>query len=270
MQRLPLPHATERLPDWQDAWHRTGAMVLLLDFDGTLAPIVSRPEDAVLPARTRTALERLHRIESLSLAIVSGRAMGDARERVALPDIAYAGNHGMEIEGPGMHRIHEDAARARPALESVAARLREQIGGIEGVLVEDKELTLSIHYRLVARERVDEVRDAIFAAAGGRDDLRITEGKELLEVRPAVDWHKGRAVEFLIREMSPPAGVPAIYIGDDRTDEDAFRILTRLSSVGGEGVIVANPPPLSTAAQSMLRDPDEVALLLEGIIAIAP
>ena len=93
MQRLPLPHATERLPDWQDAWHRTGGLVLLLDFDGTLAPIVSRPEDAVLPARTRTALERLHQIESLTLAVVSGRAMDDARERVGLLDIAYAGSY---------------------------------------------------------------------------------------------------------------------------------------------------------------------------------
>ncbi len=270
MQQLTLPHATDRLPDWQEAWRRTGALVLLLDFDGTLAPIVSRPEDAALPTRTANALQRLHQIESLTMAVVSGRAMADARERVALPDIAYAGNHGMEIEGPGLHRIHEDAARARPALVSVADRLRDQVGDIEGVLVEDKELTLSIHYRRVDRERVNEVREAVFAAVGDREDLRITEGKELLEVRPSVDWHKGRAVEFLLREMSHPDGVPTIYIGDDRTDEDAFRVLRDISSVVGEGVIVADPLPPSTAARSMLRDPDEVALLLEGIISIAP
>ena len=148
MQQLTLPHATDRLPDWQEAWRRTGALVLLLDFDGTLAPIVSRPEDAALPTRTANALQRLHQIESLTMAVVSGRAMADARERVALPDIAYAGNHGMEIEGPGLNRIHEDAARARPALVSVADRLRGQVGrspsGANRLLVTHQPVGISV------------------------------------------------------------------------------------------------------------------------------
>lgn len=265
-----LPHATERLPHWREAWAQSGRLVLLLDFDGTLAPIVPRPEDAALPARTSAALARLRTIESLEMAVVSGRGMADARERVGLPDIAYAGNHGMEIEGAGLKRIHEEAAAARPVLKAVAERLESEIGSIEGVLVEDKELTLSIHYRRVARPRVEEVRTAVIQAAGEHDGLRVTEGKELLEVRPAVDWHKGRAVEFLLGEISPPVGTPVLYLGDDRTDEDAFRALRNGAGIRGEGVIVGDPPPADTAASAYVRSPEEIAALLEGIATAAP
>lgn len=265
-----LPHAMECLPRWAEGWARTGRLVLLLDFDGTLAPIVPRPEDATLPDATRRALERLRGVPGLEMAVVSGRGLADARGRVGLDDIAYAGNHGMEIEGPGIQRVHEAAAAARPVLEAVALRLEDEVGGVAGVLVEDKDLTLSIHYRRAPRDRVDEVRERVFAAAGMHAGLRVTEGKELLEVRPAVDWDKGRAVEFLLGQMSPPAATPVLYLGDDRTDEDAFRSLRGNPGVAGEGVIVADPPPADTLASSYLREPAEVATLLAALGAAAP
>lgn len=258
------------MPHWRDAWRKTGKLVLLLDFDGTLAPIVPRPEDAALPDATAAALRDLRAIPSLEMAVVSGRAVADARDRVGIPDIAYAGNHGMEIEAPGLVRIHEEAAASRPRLESAAAELAHQIRGIPGVLVEDKELTLSVHYRRVAPERVEEVRRAVFAVAGAHEGLRVTEGKMILEVRPRVDWHKGRAVEFLLGELRPPPGAPVIYLGDDRTDEDAFRVLRAQQPVAGEGVIVADPPPFDTAASAYLGGPDEVADLLRRLVEVAP
>ena len=270
MSSSTLPHATERLADWAEAWRCAGTLVLLLDFDGTLAPIVQRPEDAALPPQTAAALERLRGLEMLEMAVVSGRGMADARGRVGIQGIAYAGNHGMEIEGPGLRRIHEEAAAARPTLDQVVKRLQAEIGSIEGVLVEDKELTLSIHYRRVDRDRVDEVRDRVRAAAGEHETLRVTEGKELLEVRPAVDWHKGRAVEFLLDQIDPPQGSPVLYIGDDRTDEDAFRALRARSGIHGEGVAVGDPPPSDTAATAYVRTPGEVAKLLEALAEAAP
>lgn len=269
MSRSLLPHATERLADWSAAWRRSGRFVLLLDFDGTLAPIVPRPEDAALPPDTRLALTRLRQIPHLEMAVVSGRGMADARERVGLADIAYAGNHGMEIDGPGLRRIHEEAAAARPHLAAVADRLRGDLAGVEGVFVEDKHLTLSIHYRRVARDRVGDVRRAVVSAVEARDGLVITEGKEILEVRPAVDWHKGRAVEFLIGQIDPGEGTPVVYIGDDRTDEDAFRALSWRASMAGEGVIVGDPPPTETSATSYLRDPEEVGRLLHALADFA-
>jgi trehalose 6-phosphate phosphatase len=260
-----LPHATERLPAWREGWGRTGRIVLLLDFDGTLAPIVERPEEAEMPSATRAALERLREMAGVEMAVVSGRGMVDARNRAALRGIAYAGNHGMEIEGAGLRRIHREAAAARPALDVVARRLESDLAAIDGAIVEDKGLTLSIHYRRVARDQVAEVRKRVLAASAERNELKVTEGKEVLEVRPAVDWDKGKAVEFIVGEIDPPPGCPVIYLGDDTTDEDAFQALGSWAGGSGEGVFVGEQPPAKTAAASYLRDPGEVADLLVAL-----
>lgn len=261
-----LPHALERVSGWVGAWERAGRLVLLLDFDGTLAPIVDRPELARLPERTRRVLEELLARPDVDAAVVSGRGMADARERAGLHGLPYAGNHGMEIEGPGVRRVHPEAAAARPALEAVRVRLAGELAEVDGAIVEDKGLTLSIHYRLVARARVQAVREAVHAAAGSAGDaLRVTEGKEVLEVRPRVEWDKGRAVEFLLDHFAPAPGVPVLYIGDDTTDEDAFAALRRRGE--GEGIVIADPPPSTTAAASYLSDPAEVAALFSALLA---
>jgi trehalose 6-phosphate phosphatase len=256
-------HSLDRVPAWAAAWRATGNLVLLLDFDGTLAPIVERPEQAAMPERTRRALERLMAVVGVTVAVVSGRGLADVRERAAIPGIAYAGNHGMEIEGAGLHRIHPEAAAARPDLDAVAARVMADLEGIDGAFVEDKGLTLSIHYRL-APEREAEVREIVLAAVGGRDGLQVTEGKMVIEVRPRVEWDKGRAVLFLLGQMRPPAGTPVLYLGDDRTDEDAFRALRGWGD-GAEGILIAETLPPESAAASHLRDPAEVGALFEAL-----
>lgn len=260
-----LPHAADRLPTWITAWRRSGRLVLLLDFDGTLAPIVERPELArPLPATAR-AIGRLQLRKDLDIAVVSGRGLADARALVGLEGIAFAGNHGMEIEGPGVHQIHAEAAAARPQLERVAAALRRQLAPLEGAIVEDKGLTLSIHYRLVPEAGHPDVRAAVTDAVAETPELHVTEGKMVLEIRPRVDWHKGRAVEFLLRHLSPPAGAPVLYFGDDTTDEDAFRALSSWSHGAGEGVIVGEERLDSTAAGSFVRTPEEVAEVLTAL-----
>ncbi len=261
-----LPHASTRVPIWLDAWRRTGRLVLLLDYDGTLAPIVARPELAVPAPGAREAVEQLLGRDGLDLAIVSGRGLADARERFGVEGIAYAGNHGMEIEGPGVHRIHTEAAAARPLLEQVATLLSRALREIEGALVEDKGLTLSIHYRLVDPAGIEQVRHLVTEAVGRVPELRLTEGKMVLEVRPRVEWDKGRAVEFLLESFDPPADTPVLYIGDDTTDEDAFRTLRSWGAgSSGEGVLVSEDPPAATAARSYLRDPREVVELLRAL-----
>ncbi|HEX8317915.1 trehalose-phosphatase [Longimicrobium sp.] len=251
------------MPAWRDAWTRSGQLVLLLDFDGTLAPIVARPEMAAMPERTRRALDSLMALPGVEVAVVSGRGLADVRERAAIPGIAYAGNHGMEIEGAGLHRIHPEAAAARPELEVVAREIGYVLGAIDGAFVEDKGLTLSIHYRQAADHEA-EVRNAVYGAADGRSGLHVTEGKMVLEVRPRVEWDKGRAVLFLLDQMCPPEGAPVLYLGDDRTDEDAFRALEGWSP-SAEGVLIADPLPAESAARSYLRDPAEVGELFEAL-----
>jgi trehalose 6-phosphate phosphatase len=264
-----LVHALQRVPEWSAAWLGTGRLVLLLDFDGTLAPIVERPELAGMPASTRDALERLRACPGVEAAVVSGRGLADVRERAGIEGVAYAGNHGMEIDGPGIHRTHPEALAARPALEAVLHDLTPMLAGVPGAFVEDKGLTLSVHYRQTPAADAPRVRDAVAAAMDGRlADLRVTEGKMVLEIRPRVDWHKGRAVLFLLEQMRPPAGAPVLYLGDDRTDEDAFVALE--TARHGEGVIVADPVPAATAARSFLRSPGEVGDLFAALADAAP
>ncbi|HEV3049722.1 MAG TPA: trehalose-phosphatase [Longimicrobium sp.] len=258
-----MQHALERVPVWTAAWRASGRLALLLDFDGTLAPIVDRPELAAMPERTRRALERLMAMDGVTVAVVSGRGLADVRERADIPGIAYAGNHGMEIEGAGLHRIHPQAAGARPELEAVAAAIEPALEGIDGAFLEDKGLTLSIHYRL-APDHAEEVREIVLEAAGGRAALAVTEGKMVIEVRPRVEWHKGRAVLFLLEQMQPPADAPVLYLGDDRTDEDAFRALHGWSPAA-EGILIAEQPSPDSAASSHLRDPSEVGTLFEAL-----
>ncbi|CAN5334523.1 hypothetical protein BH20GEM2_BH20GEM2_21450 [soil metagenome] len=256
-----LPSAWEAFPAWLRQWREHACLVLLLDFDGTLAPIVERPEDAAMPAATRVALERLLGRADVEAALISGRGMADARERAALPGIAYAGNHGMEIQGPGVERIHPDAKAARPALERVIDALAAPLGEIPGAILEDKGLTLSIHDRMVAPERRAEIAGLVRQCVEGEAELRITEGKRVREVRPRSDWHKGKAVDFLLDELAPPAGAPVLYLGDDTTDEDAFGVL-RARDVNGGGFLFAEAPLPFTLAGWTLRDPAEVGRFL--------
>jgi trehalose 6-phosphate phosphatase len=257
-----LPHAFERVECWRAVWRETGSLVLLLDFDGTLAPIVSRPEAAALPAETRQHLERLRSRVGVEVAVVSGRGLSDAREKMGIPDIDYAGNHGMEIEGPRLRRIHPGAAAARPTLERVRERVAVAVRETAGAFVEDKGLTLSVHYRLVSPEEVPGVRRAVEEATEGEDAVRVTSGKMVMEIRPRVDWHKGRAVDFLLDSIDPPQGAPVLYLGDDTTDEDAFRAVAARKTVRGEGVRVGRPEGGRTAARSYVENPLEVAELL--------
>ncbi|HYJ79723.1 MAG TPA: trehalose-phosphatase [Longimicrobiaceae bacterium] len=255
-----LPHALERVPDWAAAWRRSGRLVLLLDFDGTLAPIVPHPDDAAIPPATRAALERLRSFAGVEAAVVSGRGLADVRLRAGIPGVAYAGNHGMEMQGAGFERVHPQAAAARPLLEAVARRIEPELAAVPGAFLEDKELTLSVHFRRAPAEREPEVRRIVAAAVAGVGGVKVTEGKMVLEVRPRVEWDKGKAVLFLLDQLRPPAGTPVLYLGDDRTDEDAFRAL-RQRGGGGEGVLVAEEPPADTAASSRLRGPEEVGVL---------
>jgi trehalose 6-phosphate phosphatase len=242
-----LPHALGRAAEWRGAWRRSGGLVLLLDLDGTLAPIATRPELAAVPVRTRAALDRLLGAPGVRAAVVSGRGVADAREHAGIPGIAYAGNHGMEMEGPGLRRVHPEARAARPELEAAAAALGKALAEVPGAFLEDKGLTLSVHFRLAPADR-----------------LRLTAGKMVLEVRPRVEWDKGRAVLFLLDHLRPPPAAPVLYLGDDATDEDAFRALAERGGAG-EGIVVAESPPADTAARSWLRSPEEVAALFEAL-----
>ena len=245
---MSRPSALERLPELAGR-----VLALFLDYDGTLTPIVERPEDAVLPQATREVLRSLTR--RYPVAIVSGRDLADVRARVGLEDVHYAGSHGFDIAGPKGSHQHEAARAAAPRLAAAADDIERATRELAGVQLERKRFALAVHFRRAPQSR-DAVERAVDAALARRAGLRKTGGKMIFELRPDVAWDKGRAVLWLVEELGLQDALP-VYVGDDETDEDAFRALA------GRGVgIAVQEAPHDTAAAWTLRDPDEVRAFL--------
>jgi trehalose 6-phosphate phosphatase len=220
-----------QLPDALQALGLTAGLTtrqpaVFFDFDGTLSEIVDDPDSATPAAGAAEALQKL--AAHCPVAVLSGRDLADVTKRVGLPGIWYAGSHGFELTAPdGTHHQNDAAAAAIPVLEQVAAQLRDQLGPIPGVVVEHKRFGVAVHYRNAARDRVAEVATAV-RAAGQHHSLRVTTGREVIELRPDIDWDKGKTLRWVIDHLhsaGPQAGnapLLPIYLGDDITDEDAF------------------------------------------------
>jgi trehalose-phosphatase len=248
----------------RDAKH----ILLLTDYDGTLTPIVERPELANLTESVRLVFEALARLHEFRVGVISGRALADLKDRVGIRGIIYAGNHGMEIEGPGISFVNPMAEEFRPILRIVHYVLSRTLGRIRGVVVEDKGLSLSVHYRLVEEDKTEEVKNTFQRIAGGAQvsgKIRITSGKKVYEVRPAVAWDKGKAVKLLMKRYGKggrKSGLLPIYLGDDLTDEDGFRVIEDYGH--GLSVFVGEKSQHS-AARYFLKSPAEVTAFL-GIL----
>lgn len=236
---------------------------LFLDYDGTLTPIVETPDRAVLSSEARRLIADLAAL--VPVAVVSGRDLRDVRKLVGIDSLIYAGSHGYEIEGPGALRVeHEEAGAALPVLDGAEQGLKAALRDVRGCLVERKRFSIAVHYRLVADEEVPAVENAVNDMAGRHPGLRKTYGKKVFELQPALEWNKGEAILFLLRKLRLDGGdVLPVFIGDDVTDEDAFRALR------GRGItVVVREQAGPTAARFTLRDPGEVLRFLQMILEI--
>jgi trehalose 6-phosphate phosphatase len=240
---------------------------VLLDLDGTLAPIVARPEDSALPERARRALERIAARYALT-AIVTGRPGLVAREIAGLDGISYAGNHGFELLRPGAA-----AAEPAPALAGRADDARRFLAGADvGELrTEDKGSIMAVHWRGAADEVAAERQAEALASAAEDAGLAVHRGRMVLEIRPPVDIDKGAAVEALLAGAGVDA---ALYAGDDRTDLDAFRALARLRDAGELERVVRvgvrsaeGPPELLDECDVVAPGAEAVPDLLEALAA---
>ena len=242
---------------------RAKQLAMFLDYDGTLTPIVSQPENALLSDEMRAVLRELAGL--CTVTVVSGRDRGDVEPLVGLPQLIYAGSHGFDIAGPdGLRMEFEGGIDCLPELEIAEKELEPLIRRVPGGRVERKRFAIAVHYRNIADEDVARVEAAVRDVLGRRDGLRLSGGKKVFELRPDIDWDKGRAVLWLIEVLGlDHADVVPMYIGDDVTDEDAFRALA------GRGIsIVVGEPAYDTDADYLLRDTAEVGELLSDLIGL--
>jgi alpha,alpha-trehalase len=234
---------------------------VFLDYDGTLTPIVATPDLAVLSGEMRAAVRKLS--DRYNVSIVSGRATEDVRSKVQIDGIFYAGSHGFEIVNPeGKKKINEEARAIRRVIDEAHQKLSEGLKNIPGALVENVTYTISAHYRLVSDEDFPKVKEAIDDILSKYPDLRVTNGKKVFELRPKIDWNKGKAVEWILNVLGyHPGKHSVIYIGDDVTDEDAFAAIEGK----GCGILVADTPRESNALYRV-NDTQDVKKVLEFLI----
>ncbi len=243
-------------------------LVIMLDVDGTLAPIAPRPDAAAVPPETRKTIAALAARGGVHMALVSGRAAADARRMVGVAAAWVIGNHGYQLTGPqGEEVLSEPELEGYQRLVAQAAsRIEPLVRTVPGVIFENKVWTLSIHYRLAPREVIPRLRATISEIAA-QLGLRITEGKEVLEVRPPARVDKGTAVLLLAARLGGFGDTASlVYVGDDTTDEDAFRAL-RHRAPRAVTVRVQHQSGALTAAEFTVQDTDEVRTFLDWLLA---
>ena len=247
-----LPSALDRV---EEVLARLGQqpVVVFLDYDGTLTPIVDRPELAVLSQDAREALDVLSR--HCPVGIISGRDRKDVTNLVKLNSLIYAGSHGFDIAGPEHFALsHEVGTQFSSTLDQAEDVLRPLVRPIAGALIERKKFSIAVHYRLVAPDDVSRVEEAVTRVTADCPDLRRSEGKKVFEIQPRLDWDKGKALLWLLEGMKwREHHYYPLYIGDDLTDEHAFRELVDR----GVGIVVEHGSRFSSASYS-LQDPHEV------------
>lgn len=240
---------------------------LLLDYDGTLTPIVKKPEAAYLSSQIRNYLQELASNPSLTLGIISGRALNDLRLKVGIANILYAGNHGLEIEGPNISFVNPEAVQAMPLLHSLGQGISLALAGIEGAWLEDKRLTLSLHYRLVDEaqfNKLNEIFNEITKEPLAHARIRVTSNKKSYDIRPPVNWDKGKSIEFMNKILFPKNKPFMLAVGDDTTDYDSFRVVNTAQGIS----IFVGDANIKSPACYFLQSPDEVHQLLLMLQAI--
>ncbi len=226
------------------------------DYDGTLTPITDHPAAATLSSETRTILRRLS--TCLAVVVVSGRDLEDVRSLVDVAELVYVGSHGFEITMADGRRFEPPGASDfLPHLDAASSDLGSGLEGLDGVFVERKRFAVTVHTRLAESQRVRaEAARLVQEAAVNHRELSLTWGKEVMELRPGMAWDKGSAVSLIADRLSPRP-MRIMYLGDDRTDEDAFR-----SAAGLGGITIIVGASGTSLADYRLEAPSEVAELL--------
>lgn len=240
--------------------------VLFLDYDGTLVSFKDKPTEVITPAKVRTVLKKLIQIPTFTVFIVSGRTLHEIKNLLDIEGLSFAALHGLQIElSDGKSFSWKTAERAKPFLEKIKEKALYEFKNEKGIYIEDKEFTLAFHYRLLPEKKIKEATEKFIKTVEKIDKenmLEIIRGSKVVEARPK-GWHKGKATEHILNNIGYTNIFP-VYIGDDTTDEDAFRY------IGNHGltIFVSNNSKKSSSAQYWLKNPDDVLLFLESLLEV--
>ncbi len=243
-------------------------IMLFLDYDGTIVPIVDEPDKAVVSKETKNLLAELLKLCGFRLIIISGRGLKYIKNKIGLKDIIYIGNHGFEIEGPNINFKKPVSIRYKTILKKIKNELKRKVAYVKGVFIEDKGLSLSLHYRMVDKKEVHLVKNIFCEITNSyllKNSIKVKNGKKLLEVRPVEDWDKGKAVLWLLSRRKfilKDDKILPIYIGDDITDEDAFKALKNQ----GTSIFVGRPK--KSYANFYLKNTEEVKKFLVKVLRL--
>jgi trehalose-phosphatase len=234
--------------------------LLFLDFDGTLAPIASTPDQVVFEEETKKHLRRLCRKPDYKIAIISGRSMKDLKTFLSMRDILYIGNHGLEMagKGPSLPGRAKKAKELKFLMWQLVEKLNADYYYMPGVLIEDKGITVSLHYRNVDKENLPLFNEVLnfFRNKYKKAPIVWKKGKKVWEIFPKIQWHKGYAALYIFKKY--PKSIP-IVIGDDRTDEDMFRALSRF------GITIRVGHSKKSHAEYYVNSQNEIEKLLEEL-----
>jgi trehalose-phosphatase len=244
---------------------KASKVALFLDYDGTITPIVKRPDEALLSPESRKVLQKLKNSKNIIISVVTGRSLKDIKKLVGVKDIYYAGSHGMEIALAKRDYILPGARAVKPLLKTISAEFKDKLKGVKNFKIENKGIVLAFHYRQVDKRhirRFHSVFKQVTTAYIRSGMIKSARGKKVLEVRPAIDWDKGKYCRYLLNKLSSPAKrILPVYIGDDVTDEAAFKALR------GSGItIFVKGEKKSSCAEYYLDSPAAVLHFLKMLV----
>ena len=237
-------------------------IILLLDYDGTLVPIKKKPSLAVLSASMHKLLKKLAAHSNFDVIIVTGRSYPDIKKLIGTKNIIYISNHGFQISGNRIKWIHTGAKRNLTILKKILLLLNRDLKPFAKTFVEDKKLTLSVHFRNEKNNLIPFVKKiAAKSIQPFQENIIKTTGKKVIEIRPKINWDKGKAALKILAMLQHRKNKNSIIcIGDDKTDEDAFRALR------SKAITVHVGSNQNTQAHYYLHNTKEVKTFLETIL----
>ena len=239
-------------------------IIFFLDYDGTLVPIRRKPQYAIISPKRRQVLKHLAAQSWAKVYIISGRTLKNVMQLVRVRQLGYAGNHGFELFDKYLQLNNKKVKAAKKVIAEIYRRLKADLK-YKGMILENKTYTLSIHYRMIKKRSVEKFKNDVYNITANylnKKNIVITTGKKVIEIRPDIAWNKGSIVRWLVTHIKGKSKFP-IYIGDDTTDEDAFKALKR----SGYTAVVSKTKRKS-AARFRLKSTEEVFVFLKHIVRL--